>query len=221
MSEDIARGYIMKSIRDLKTLSNLTVTVLIVIIPAMASAAFEEDETYSDYSEIVNELQTKDTSREPDYFTDTNLHFGAGYSNSLTRLSGDGIASRVSLQGFQVGFGMDFTQNFLTEVSYTNYTPHKKDGNEYSLQEYALRGIFQSPISQIIIGRLGFGLASRNLEISGRDYRDPASQLFGGLEAKFGNKASVVTELAFKDSFTNDTPERTALDLSVRIDGHF
>ena len=68
---------------------------------------------------------------------------------------------------------------------------------------------------------MGFGVSSRSIEIDGKGYDDPLSQLFAGVEAKLGTKASIITEVAYKDSFTNDTPEKSAVDLTIRVDGHF
>lgn len=186
-----------------------------------ANINYSSDDNYTTYNEIVTDLEKNTKTHTPSYFTDTQLHFGAGYSNSFINLSGSQYANNVHLQGFQVGFGMDFTPNFIMEVSYTNFTPQSRKQREYSMSEYGLRGIFRSHFSEIIAGRLGFGISARNLEVSGADFTTPTSQIFGGTELKFGPKASIIAEIAYKDSFTNNTPERNALDLTVRIDGHF
>ena len=197
--------------------------------------AFSEEEDFSNYESydsIVGDLSNRTSSNPDDRVFDIDsmrLHAGFGFNNTLMNLrSQPGAPDRVTLQGFQLSLGIDlFSPNVITEVGLINYNSETKQDHKYSMKEFDLKTYYRHHMNRIIALRGGIGLGVRYSDISSPtgigagDYTTPVSQILVGGEAKLGKKLSFVSELSYKNAMTSNAPEKSSMDLTFRVDGHF
>ena len=196
-----------------------------------AIAFTEEDyDHYESYDSIVGDLSNRTSYKSQEKVLDLDsmkLHVGFGFNNTLTNLKKNGNApDKITLQGFQLSLGVDlFSPNVITEVSLINYNSNTKNEYKYGMKEFDLKTYYRHHLNRIMALRGGVGLGVRYLDISApegsSDYTTPISQILAGAEAKLGKTLSFVTELSYKNAMTGSAPEKSAVDLTFRVDGHF
>ncbi len=205
---------------------------LSLIISAGTAFAYDEDyNSYEDYDSIVGDLSSRTTGRRSEDLIDLDsmkLHAGFGMTNTLIDLRSNGNnPGKVTLQGFQISLGIDlFSPNVVTEVGLINYNSVSKDSYKYSLKEFDLKTYYRHHLNRIVALRGGAGLGVRYFDIrdpenGSTEYTNPVAQLLVGGEAKLGKKLSFITELSYKNSMSSASPEKGALDLAFKVDGHF
>jgi hypothetical protein len=111
-------------------------------------------------------------------------------------------------------------------VGLINYNSENKDAYKYSLKEFDIKTYYRHHLNRIFALRGGIGLGVRYFDVNSPDegsleYTNPVSQILMGAEAKLGKQLSFVTELSYKNSMAGNAPERSATDLTFRVDGHF
>lgn len=190
----------------------------------------EDFNQYEDYDSIVGDLSSRTSTRSNDAVLDLDsmkLHAGFGFNNTLVNLRPNGNnPDKVTLQGFQLSLGVDlFSPNLITEVGLINYNSISKESYKYSLKEFDLKTYYRHHLNRIVAMRGGVGLGVRYMDISSKDgssdHTIPISQILIGGEAKMGKILSFVTELSYKNAMTSGSPEKSAMDLAFRVDGHF
>lgn len=210
-------------------------TLLIISFVLIAQSAFSYDEedfgSYQDYDSIVGDLSSHTSARSNDKIFDLDsmkLHAGFGFNNTIIDLRSNGNnPGRITLQGFQLSLGIDlFSPNVVTEVGLINYNSENKESYKYAMKEFDLKTYYRYHLNHLIALRGGIGLGVRYFDINSPDqgstsYTNPVSQILMGGEAKLGRQLSFVTELSYKNSMTGNAPERSATDLTFRVDGHF
>lgn len=216
----------------MKIISIITILSALLLSFSQTAFAFEEEDysSYEDYDSIVGDLSSRTSARNDDLLNldAMKLHAGFGMNNTLIDLKSEsGSPDRVTLQGFQISLGIDlFSPNIVTEVALMNFNSEVKDDYKYSLKEFDIKTYYRHHLNRIVAVRGGAGLGIRYFEINNpnagsTDYTNPVAQLLFGAEAKLGKKLSFVTELSYKNAMSSTSPERSALDLGFRVDGHF
>lgn len=209
-----------------------TLLALSLILLAQTAFSFDEEDTssYDDYDSIIGDLSSHTTARNQEALFDLDtmkLHAGFGFNNTLIDLRSHANApDKVTLQGFQLSLGVDlFSPNIITEVGLVNYNSESKGSYSYGLKEFDLKTYYRYHLNRIIAMRGGIGLGVRYFSVDGpegdQEYTNPVSQILVGGEAKMGKLLSFVTELSYKNSMASNAPERSAVDLTFRVDGHF
>jgi hypothetical protein len=208
-----------------------TFLVCTLLLTQTTFAYVDEDfDNYESYDSIVGDLSNRTSFKRNDKLIDLDsmkLHVGFGFNNTLINLrqTGDG-PDKITLQGLQLSLGIDlFSPNFVTEVGLVNYNSNTKNEYKYGLREFDLKTYYRHHLNRIIALRGGIGLGIRYLDINSpsesTDHTIPVSQILAGGEAKLGKTLSFVTELSYKNAMTGGTPEKSAIDLTFRVDGHF
>lgn len=216
----------------MKIISIITVLSALLLSFSQVAFAFEEEDynSYEDYDSIVGDLSNRTSGGSDEILNldSMKLHAGFGMNNSLINLkSENGSPDQVTLQGFQISLGIDlFSPNVVTEVALMNFNSEVKENHKYSLKEFDLKTYYRHHMNRIVAIRGGAGLGVRYFEINrpnsgSTDYTNPVAQILVGAEAKLGKKLSFVTELTYKNAMSSVSPEKSALDLGFRVDGHF
>jgi hypothetical protein len=192
--------------------------------------AYDQEENYEDYDSIVGDLSSRTSNNNNGDILNLDamkLHAGFGFTNTLIDLrSTPNGPSKITLQGFQLSMGLDlFSPNVITEVGLINYNSETKDSYTYDMKEFDIKTYYRYHLNRIIALRGGIGLGIRDMDVDSpagsASYTDPVSQILLGGEAKLGRSLSFLSELSYKNSLTGGTPERGAMDLIFRVDGHF
>lgn len=189
-----------------------------------ASASTTDDEI--GYDTLVKELST-DMPVDGDMFANVEIHFGAALANSMTTIVPKGAGTLYSAQrGVQASLGIDlFSRHWLAEGSFINYIDRKVDDYDIRLKEFDLRVIYRTRLDGPIGMRLGGGLAARYLTLetggASETFTTPFSVISGGLETYLVKNFSIGAEVAARTTMTYETPDHSALDLTLRFDGHF
>lgn len=221
----------LKGILRMKKINTLLALSLVLFAQSAFSYEDEDFGNYEDYDSIVGDLSSHTTTHKSGDLFDLDsmkLHAGFGFNNTLIDLKSHGNnPSKVTLQGIQLSLGIDlFSPNVITEVGLINYNSESKESYRYSLKEFDIKTYYRYHLNRFFALRGGMGLGVRYFDVSSPDegtleYTNPVSQILMGGEAKLGKQLSFVTELSYKNSMTGNAPERSATDLTFRVDGHF
>jgi hypothetical protein len=198
--------------------------ILISLLPRSSRANEEE----IGYDTLVKELSRSEmNSDNSDLLADVEIHLGAAVSSSLaTIVTKDNSTIYAAQRGVQATFGIDlFSRHWLAEGSFINYIDRRYDDYDVRLKEFDFKVVYRTRLDGSIGMRLGGGLAARYLTLetpNGSDvHTTPFSVLTGGLETYVIRNFSLGVEVAARNTMTYETPDQSALDLSLRFDGHF
>lgn len=214
----------------------------ILLISPKALPSSEEEISYdaivSELSRSTDVLPTVDS----DPFNNVQIHLGVGIANSLFSVQHkNGQTTHASQRGVQIGIGIDlFSPQWVAEGTLTNYGQREYDQSRIALNEFGLRGAYVTPLDQSLSLRLGAGLTARYLNMSYLDisthdekngrslarreeaYITPTTLVFVGLDTYLSRRLSIGAEVAARSSLTSDeTPDHSALDLTLNLSGHF
>lgn len=207
--------------------------VLIPITCTFSWGAWSFDENDLSYDDIVSELSGQQRApiltRDP--FADVLIHTGVGFASSYTSilLPQQNLSNQVLLSGFEASLGIDlFSRHWMAEGSIRSFDPTELSTRQtLSLKEFDLKAIYRENLSRRLGLRMGLGLAARYLTFSpslqapASTYSTPASLISTGLNARISRSFSLLAEVSYRRTLVSDTPDQSALQASLRLDGHF
>jgi hypothetical protein len=223
----------------------------LIVIVALLSTSFvqaDEGEEVLGYDEIVSQLSRSKTSASDvssggDPFKDVMFHFNIGINSTLMALSPETGDQRSSLQGMEIGFGIDlFNPEWVAEGAFASYSEDNFEGARASLKEFSLRLTYRPFLARSIQARVGMGLAARYLNYKpaaegsndeieaaaasnnvgeAQEYSTPASLFILGAQYNISKLLSLGTEINYRSTMVSDTIDRSAVTAGIRLDVNF
>ncbi len=204
------------------------------VSPAMAQNYNYDDEEGLDYDTLIRKLSRSDETEalvETDPFDNVKMHMGVGFTNSIFTINHtNGDKTYGAQRGVQIGLGIDlFSKYWLAEGMFRNFGDSKYENANISMKELDLKVLYQSRFAPGWTFRTGGGLAARYMNINyfgkngaySQQYQTPASVIQGGLLTYLTNGLSIGADASLRNTLIEDTPDRTAFDFTLRLDGHF
>lgn len=211
-------------------LQNGLLISLLLTLSTLVQAAGEYEEV--SYDDLVNQLNKKKTSvirGANDPFDDIQLHAGLGLITSANSVNTGGEKDVLKYQnGFQLSLGIDlFSPHWTAETALRNFGQAKSGTETRSLREFDLKFMHRDTLSGKAGFRLGAGIGNRYLKIDdptnniGINDNTPTALFFGGIDAFASKKLSLGLEAGLRTSMINQTADKSAVDLTVRLDTYF
>lgn len=204
---------------------------LLILTSTLVQAA--EDYQEVSYDDLVNQLNKKKTSvirGANDPFDNIQLHAGFGLITSANNVNTGGSRDVLKYQnGFQLSLGIDlFSPNWTAETALRNFGQARSGTETRSLREFDLKLMHRDSLGSDKAGfRLGAGIGNRYLKIDDPDNginindNTPTALFFGGIDAFASKNLSLGIEAGVRTSMINQTADRSAVDLTVRMDTYF
>lgn len=191
-----------------------------------------EDESYTSYDSIVNELKASadDNSapEQPDLnWDEVSLHVGMAYVNSVPDISIPGDSATFGMiNGFEVHTGANlFSKKVRGEIAFRNFMPADIGSGRLKLRELQARVLALPPINDSNLLRMGFGLSARYMDIDfGPEFNGsattPAANLILGFEHRFTRSIAVGPDLAYYSPMAT-TFDKSSWDGAIRLNATF
>ncbi|MCB0394298.1 MAG: hypothetical protein KDD25_07050 [Bdellovibrionales bacterium] len=212
----------------------LLLLVVIGLCPTFvyAASAYEDDYEGASYEDILKELsgtgRTRSTAQGEDPFTNVQFHVGAAIVNSNFSIHrGNDQSIQASLRGFQATLGIDlFDPDWIAEGVIRSYNSDEYEDGKVSANEFDIRVKYLQSLTSFWKLSYGVGLGAKYIDVewaggADRNYQSPSSVFAFGANAYLSRKFSIGGEFAARSPLTGDTPDSTALEISLRLDGHF
>ncbi|OQW46862.1 MAG: hypothetical protein A4S09_02845 [Proteobacteria bacterium SG_bin7] len=193
-------------------------------------AAVDDDESSIGFDSIVKDLtsSTSSIAQLPgsDPFDYVMIHFGVGLVNSyISYHSNVGPVSGLH-QGFQATLGIDlFSKNWQAEGAVRTFSETEINNTRASLHEFDLKIIYTFTSYSSLEPYMGLGVAARYLDVteSGKvsKFTTPSSILNLGTAYKLSDGIAIAGEVSYRKPFIDETAERSAVDLALRLNTHF
>lgn len=207
---------------------------LLLSVPSWAQSNVEEEEGLG-YDALLQKLsraeQNSYSSYTRDSLDDVKIHLGVGMANSVfTVAHKDGERTFAAQRGVEVALGIDlFSPSWLAEGTFRNFGDTAYENSEIALKEFDLKMIYHTLFTRGWGVRVGGGIAARYLDVrydgpAGKyeeRYQTPASVFGAGLETYLNSKFSLGADASIRNSLIDETPDKTAFDLTLRVNGHF
>jgi hypothetical protein len=124
--------------------------------------------------------------------------------------------------------GIDlFSPEWAAEAALRNFGQANSGSETRSLREFDLKMMNRGALGDKTGYRLGAGLGTRYLklsdDISGASVNDstPTALIFGGFDAFASKNLSLGLETGFRTAMVNNTADRGAMDVMIRLDTYF
>ncbi len=217
------------SFAKIKIMKN-PILILILLVSTNVWAQYDEQEYEADYEELLSELSTTEApvSEFEDPFSEVKIHFGVAFVNSVFSLkTPDGGSLQASQSGFQANLGIDLlSENWIAEGVIRSYNQTEYKEGTLSANEFDLRVLYVNPFSATWKMHFGTGIGARTLKIdwensANKTYQSPTSIFLIGINTYITNSVSLGAEIAARTPMTDETPDDTAMEMSLRLDGHF
>lgn len=209
-------------------------SILLVAIAALTSTNVwaYDDESYTNYDSIVNELKASadDSSvpEQPDLnWDEVALHVGMAYVNSIPSLrTPAGEPSFGMVNGFEVHTGANlFSKKVRGEIAFRNFMPADNGSGHFKLRELQARVLALPPINDSNLLRMGIGLSARYMDIElGREFNGssttPAANLILGFEHRFTRSIAVGPDVAYYSPLST-TFDKSSWDGAIRLNATF
>ncbi len=196
-------------------------------VQAAASPEFEE----VSYDDLVTQLNRKKVSineNAHDPLDEIKMHAGFGIITSANSVSVQGKDSFKYQNGFQISLGIDlFSPNWSAETALLNFGQANSGSESRSLREFDLKVLHRDLLSPTTGYRLGGGLGTRFLKMEDASQNisvndtTPVALFFGGLDAFINKNFSIGAEAGWRSAMVNQTTDKNAVDLTVRLDTSF
>jgi hypothetical protein len=203
--------------------------VCTLILPSLTVAQSSEDENFDSIVQRLSQPKPAQIRNyDDDPFANLRLHGGVGMSQSVTYFSGADGDERFAQKGIQAAIGVDlFSPNWIAEGALVNYATSLIGDSQVSLREFDLRIYYHRTKGYFWTYTLGGGVAARYLTIARKDFSSavefatPSTIAFAGLMARINANISLTTEMAVRYALIEDTQDKSAFNLTFRIDTHF
>lgn len=205
---------------------------------AQGSYSNNEEEGLS-YDTLIRKLSQGGETRTQspqDPLNDVTIHLGVGLANSLFTIQHpNGDKTQGAQRGVQVAMGIDlFSRNWLAETTFRNYGESQFNNTKLSTKEFDLKILYHSKISPVWGFQTGGGLAARYMkvnyskkdehskpEIYNQEFETPSTVVQAGLMTYLGQSLSIGADAALRTALIDETIDRSSIDLTIRLDGHF
>jgi len=185
-----------------------------------------------------------DSSIDP--FDNVQIHVGVGIANSVFTIQHpEGIpgSTQANSRGAQINLGIDlFSPNWVAEGGMVNYFESEYSRSKVSGQEFDLKLLYKNQLENAVTFKVGMGLAARYMDVTykteraakndkGEDikiheemkerYTTPTTLAVVGADIYLAKMLSIGGEVLARNTLTNETPDQTSIDFTVRLDAHF
>lgn len=237
--------------RQKQKFSHITASILtfsILVTSSIAQASYEgESEDELSFDKIVSELSKSRTKSEPlvtrrkgDPLSQVKIHSGVGFTHSKVQavsLAGNEIEGLQ--RGIQATLGIDlFSQYWSAEGAIRSFGETSIEETDVTLREFDLKLVYRDRLGPALKYSLGFGLAARNMTMrenvkstntkfttasqdQSKKFSTPASIIVTGISAELSRTLSLGTEVSYRSAMIDESNDRSAVDMAVRIDAHF
>jgi hypothetical protein len=173
-------------------------------------------------------LRARGPAIQSDSFDSVVFHGGvglAGLAESLTLPDGKQIY--VGQRGIQISFGIDlFSPNWLAEGTYRSFAQAENSQVQVGLQEFEMKFLYKDRIAPQIGIRVGGGLSARYMTViepaaNAVVYTTPSGVGTLGLDCFLNDKLSVGVDVSGRSAMISDTPDKSSVDATMRVDAHF
>jgi hypothetical protein len=184
-----------------------------------------DDESFTSYESIVNDLRaTADTTEPPTQiqtdWEEVALHGGLAAALSFVRVQSplDGVVGSGLMKGFEghVGFNL-FTRASRGELLFRNFSPETLSRDmQVDMNEFELRIVFLPVLRDRLLLRMGTGLSLRHINVESRDQSGVltqshvASSILVGLERKIAREVSVGPDISYRTPIRSGAVEKSS-----------
>jgi len=216
-------------------MKNQISTLLIATATAFTTNVWAyDDESYSNYDSIVNELKASAEERQTPEHPDLNwdevaLQGGLSFVTSVPSVALSGVngtkTASMLLKGFEAHAGANlFSKRVRGELAFRNFVPEDLGSTQVKLRELQARIVFLPPIQDKYFLRMGFGLGARYMDVNLGGNRasttTPAASLILGFEHKFTHTISIGPDIAYYSPL-NDSFDKSSFDGAIRLNASF
>ncbi len=216
----------MKNIKS--TIAHLLLIPLLIIGPTKVWALDDDAEEVS-YDQLLKELTLKNRPQkiERDPLENIDIHAGFAMVSSLLQIKPQDQNFYRFHNGMQLSVGIDLlSPRWTAEGAFRNFGIQNKGTETLSVREFDLK-LFNRGQGAFWGHRLGGGLGTRYVKYEDsalniiRNDTTPVSIFFAGVDAHISKEVSLGCELGTRISLLNDTVDRQAMDLTLRLDAYF
>lgn len=199
---------------------------LVSVFTALIPLGLRADDEEVGYDTLVRELTYSSDNENSDLFSNLVIHLGAGVTTSMATITPKNSTIYASQRAVQASIGIDlFSRHWLAEGAFLNFIDRQYDDYQIRIKEFDLKIVFHNRLDGMIGYRIGGGLGSRYLTLGTaageENFTTPFSVISAGLESYLIRNFSLGVEVATRNTMTYETPDHSALDLTLRFDGHF
>lgn len=215
--------------------SFLYIICALIFFPSLVLA---EEDSYTSYDSIVNELRASANDKPQvapvDDFNwdEVAIHGGLGFSTAWESVSTpNGVVGSGIMKGITLNFGMNlFTRKLRAEGAFSSFSQEEFSNNmRASLKEFELRFMYLPTMSDKTTLRFGLGLAARYLNVDAQsegvwsDYQasTPSSVAMIGFERKITPTIALGPDLSYRSAMISDTVDKSAWNASFRLNATF
>jgi hypothetical protein len=210
----------------MKPLKSTCLILWILLLSPLAAIASTDEEEVG-YDTLVKELTTQYDDDDRDLLSNVQIHLGAAATSSMFVVQPKiGSTIYASQRAVQASVAIDlFSSHWIAEGAFQNYIDRQYDSYQVRLKGFDLKVIYRNRMDGTLGYHIGGGLAARYLTLQNADgeeaYTTPFSAVVGGLDTYLTRSFSLGLEVAARNTLTYETPDQSALDLTLRFDGHF
>lgn len=207
----------------------LFATTLVQSLAFAAATTSGADYQEVSYDDLVNQLNAKKSSVRKNSYDplDNNMiHAGFGLVTTANSMNINGTDSTKYQNGFQISVGIDlFSPQWAAEAALRNFGQANSGTETRSLREFDLKLMRRDALTAGAGYRLGAGIGSRYMKLSDENIsiedNTPTGVLFGGVDMFATKSLSIGMEAGLRTAMVNNTADRNAFDLMVRLDTYF
>ncbi len=216
----------------MKTKKILILALLVLGFSSKSFAAVDDDDDSAmSFDSIVKDLSSSRSSLAPsdsgtDPFDLVLIHFGIGFVSSyISYEANQGPVSGMQ-QGFQAALGIDlFSRNWQAEGTVRSFSETQVKDTRASLHEFDLKIQYTFISYSSLEPYLGLGVAARYLDVNEAGkiskYTTPASIMTLGSSLKISDSISLAGEMSYRRPLIDETAERSAVDMALRLNTNF
>lgn len=200
----------------------------------LANAAIEDEESYSSYESIVQELTSSRSQQNRvaplDPMEMIRFHASLGWVSSRLALNlPAGLPNATTMTGIETRFGIDlFSPYWIAEGAIRSFNPENINEFEMNFREFDLLVNNRNVVSRSFSFLFGAGLSARYLDFSTpppgfskANNTTPASVLTVGLSTQITKVMTFDAALSYRKALVQDTADSGAVDGVFRLSGHF
>lgn len=202
---------------------------ILLFISTLVQAADYEEVSYDDLVNQINKRKSSIIRNSNDPLDQIKLHAGVGLISSANSVNTGRGQDAIKFQnGFQLSLGIDlFSPKWAAETALRNFGQARSGTESRSLREFDLKVMHRDLFSSTAGYRLGAGIGNRYLKIddeaNGIAVNDntPTALFFGGVDAYVSKNMSLGMEGGLRTSMINQTADKSAVDVTIRLDTYF
>jgi hypothetical protein len=212
--------------------SSYLLAALFFTLVNIGTLAWAEESEYDEvsYDSLVSELTQTNmqrSERQISPFDEVRIHTGVSLVTAMTNIAIGNEQLTAINSGMQLSLGIDlFSKYWIAEGSLRSFDDYKDSKQTITLKEFDIKFLHSVPVSLYNVYG-GLGLSARYLYLHNNetnvqtDYSTPASVVFLGFNKELSKSVSFGAECSRRATLISDTPDKTAYDLSLRMNAYF